>query len=71
MAVEHHAEYELLDDAVMARDAHIRARWDREFRAWVSGDHSGPCPFQTLASKSREFSASCALCLMLTMFKGQ
>jgi hypothetical protein len=54
MAVEHHAEFELLDDAVKARDAHVRARWDREFCAWVSGDHSVPCPFQTAASKTRK-----------------
>jgi hypothetical protein len=71
MAVEHHSEYQLLDDAVTAHNAHIRARWDREFHAWVSGDHSSPCPFQTLASKARELSCGDAPFIILTIFKGQ
>jgi hypothetical protein len=58
MAVEHHAEFALLDDAVTARDAHVRNKWDREFRAWVQGDHSVPCPFQTETVKTRESSLS-------------
>jgi hypothetical protein len=58
MAVEHHAEFELLDNAVKARDAHVRAHWDREFCTWVSGNDSVPCPFQTAASKTRKLLSS-------------
>jgi hypothetical protein len=72
MAVEHHDEFALLDDAVIARDVHVRARWDREFRAWVAGDHSGPCPFQTVASKARESAFfSCSTLVMLTILQGR
>jgi hypothetical protein len=44
--IKHSAEFELLDGAVNARDKDVHAVWVRQFNAWVSGDHSGPNPFQ-------------------------
>jgi hypothetical protein len=57
MVRKHYPKFQLLDDAVKARDAKVHATWDREFNAWVGGDRSrkGGSPFQTKESKTRTY----------------
>jgi hypothetical protein len=58
MAHELFTEFEMMDKAVTERDANVHAEWESEFAAWVGGDHSGRCPFQTLESKTRMYGFS-------------
>jgi hypothetical protein len=65
MVEEHYREFELLDAAVKACDDElhpaneekVRLRWMREFDLWVGGDQTGICPFHTIESKTRAYSA--------------
>jgi hypothetical protein len=53
MAEDLDAEFQVLNKAVKARDEVTYAKWDREFTAWMSGDRSGLCPFETEDSLQR------------------
>jgi hypothetical protein len=53
MAYELFSEFEMMDNAVTERDAQVHAKWEDEFAAWVGGNYTGRCPFQTLESQSR------------------
>jgi hypothetical protein len=47
MAEELEKEYLMLNAAVHKRDLASWTKWDAEFDAWMSGDRSGWCPFET------------------------
>jgi hypothetical protein len=47
MAEDLTAELRLLEAAVKDRDAEVLAGWVIGYKAWVNGDRSGPCPFET------------------------
>jgi hypothetical protein len=53
MAKDLDSEFQILNTAVKARDKVTYAKWDAEFTAWMSGDRSGPCPFETEDSLQR------------------
>jgi hypothetical protein len=53
MADELDKEYKLLSEAIQARDAQVWQQWTNEFDVWMSGDHSGRCPFETAEVSKR------------------
>jgi hypothetical protein len=47
MSEDLYQEFALLNQAVRARDETVLATWEAEYTAWVNGDHTGVCPFET------------------------
>jgi hypothetical protein len=58
MAEELDQEFQLLDKAVFAHDPSVHAKWINEYRAWINGDHTGACPFETEDAYKRTHTGS-------------
>jgi hypothetical protein len=59
MTEDLHAEFSIFDKAISVRDKKIHAKWNTQYTAWVSGDHSGTCPFETKDNLKRKYTRAC------------
>jgi hypothetical protein len=57
MAEDLDKEFQLLDDAVRARDPNVHQSWEKMYERWVHGDRKGTCPFEATDALKRKWSS--------------
>jgi hypothetical protein len=57
MAEDLDNEFQLLNNAVRARDPDVLKSWEAMYHQWVHVDHKGTCPFETADALKREYLA--------------
>jgi hypothetical protein len=47
-------EFQLLDDAVRARNSNVLQSWEEMYDRWVHVNHKGTCPFEAADALKRK-----------------